>query len=74
MKVSTGQSQPEIVAAASLILYMVLGSPFLYQVLTHFAATGFCPDTSGVVGNGHVSEASEPPGACGWARANPLAV
>ena len=34
MKVSKGQSQPEIVAAAFLILYMVLGSPFLYQVLT----------------------------------------
>ena len=33
MQVSKGQSQPEIVAAASLILYMVLGSPFLYQVL-----------------------------------------
>ena len=36
MKVSKGgkgQSQPEIVAAAFLILYMVLGSPFLYQVL-----------------------------------------
>ena len=33
MKVSKGQSQPEIVAAAFLILYMALGSPFLYQVL-----------------------------------------
>ena len=33
MKVSKGQSRPEIVAAAFLILYMVLGSPFLYQVL-----------------------------------------
>ena len=33
MKVSEGQSQPEIVAAAFLILYMALGSPFLYQVL-----------------------------------------
>ena len=32
MKVSKGQSQPEIVAAAFLILYMVLGSPFVYQV------------------------------------------
>ena len=32
MKVSKGQSRPEIVAAAFLILYMVLGSPFLYQV------------------------------------------
>ena len=32
MKVSKGQSQPEIVAAAFIILYMVLGSPFL-QVL-----------------------------------------
>ena len=28
-----GRSQPEIVAAAFLLLYMVLGSPFLYQVL-----------------------------------------
>ena len=28
-----GQYQPEIVAAAFLLLYMVLGSPFLYQVL-----------------------------------------
>ena len=28
MKVSKGQSQPEIVAAAFLILYMVLGRPF----------------------------------------------
>ena len=38
MKVSKGQSQPEIVAAAFPILYMVLCSPFLYQVLivTHF--------------------------------------
>ena len=33
MKVSKGQSQPEIVAAAFLFLYMVLGSPFLYRVL-----------------------------------------
>ena len=33
MKVSKGQSQPEIVAAAFLLLCMVLGSPFLYQVL-----------------------------------------
>ena len=33
MKVSKGQSQPEIAAAAFVILYMVLGSPFLYQVL-----------------------------------------
>ena len=33
MKVSKGRSQPEIAAAAFLILYMVLGSPFLYQVL-----------------------------------------
>ena len=39
MKVSKGQSQPEVVAAAILILYMVLGSPFLYQVLivTHMS-------------------------------------
>ena len=33
MKVSKGRSQPEIVAAAFLILYMVLGRPLLYQVL-----------------------------------------
>ena len=34
MKVSKGQqSQPEIVAAAFFILYMVLGRPFLYRVL-----------------------------------------
>ena len=33
MRVSKGQSQPEIAAAAFLILYMVLGSPFVYQVL-----------------------------------------
>ena len=33
MKVSKGKTQPEIVAAAFLLLYMVLGSPFLYQVL-----------------------------------------
>ena len=33
MKVSKGQSRPEIVAAAFLSVYMVLGSPFLYQVL-----------------------------------------
>ena len=33
MKVSNGHSQPEKVAAASLILYMVLGRPFLYRVL-----------------------------------------
>ena len=33
MKVRKGQSQPEIVAAAFLVLYMVLGSPFVYQVL-----------------------------------------
>ena len=33
MKESTGQSQPEIVAAAFLILYMVLGRPFYYRVL-----------------------------------------
>ena len=33
MKVSKGQSQAEVAAAAFLILYMVLGSPFLYQVL-----------------------------------------
>ena len=37
MKVSKGESQPEIVAAAFLILYMAVGSPFLYQVfiVTH---------------------------------------
>ena len=41
MKVRKGQSQPEIVAAAFLFLYMVLGSPFLYQVLivTHMSFT-----------------------------------
>ena len=33
MKVSKGQSQPEIAAAAFLILYMVLGRPFEYRVL-----------------------------------------
>ena len=33
MKVSKGKTQPEIVAAAFLVVYMVLGSPFLYQVL-----------------------------------------
>ena len=33
MKVSKGQSQPEIVAAAFLIRYMVLGRPFYYRVL-----------------------------------------
>ena len=33
MKVSKGQSQPEIVAAAFSIPYMVLGSSFVYQVL-----------------------------------------
>ena len=33
MKVSKGQSQPEIVAAAFSISYMVLGSSFVYQVL-----------------------------------------
>ena len=47
MKVSQGKTQPEIVAAAFLILYMVLGSPFLYQVLivTHMGpshSTSFC--------------------------------
>ena len=30
MKISKGQSQPEIVAAAFLILYMVLGRPWKY--------------------------------------------
>ena len=33
MKVSKGQSQPEIVVAAFFVLYMVLGRPFYYQVL-----------------------------------------
>ena len=33
MKVSKGQSQPEIVAAAILILYTVLASPFFYRGL-----------------------------------------
>ena len=39
MKASKGHSQPEMVAAAFPILYMVRGSPFLYQVLivTHLA-------------------------------------
>ena len=43
MKVSKGQSQPEIVVAAFLLLYMVLGSPFLYQVLivTHLRVLVF---------------------------------
>ena len=44
MKVSKGQSQPEIAAAAFLILHMVLGRPFLYRVLimtfmTHLSLT-----------------------------------
>ena len=33
MKVRKEQSQPEIVAAAFLIPYMVLGRPFYYRVL-----------------------------------------
>ena len=33
MKLSKGQSQPEIVAAAFLIPYMVQGRPFKYRVL-----------------------------------------
>ena len=33
MKVGKGQSQPEIVAAAFRILYLVRGSPFLHHVL-----------------------------------------
>ena len=33
MKVSKGQSQPQIVAAAFLVLHMVLGRPFFYRVL-----------------------------------------
>ena len=33
MKVRKGQSQPEVVAAAFLILYMVLGRPFKYRVV-----------------------------------------
>ena len=33
MKVSKGRSQPEMVAAGFLILYIVLGRLFLYQVL-----------------------------------------
>ena len=45
MKVSKGQSQPEIVAAAFLILYMVLGSPSLYQVLIE-TQVGMLLDTS----------------------------
>ena len=32
-KVSKGRSQPEIAAAAFLVLYMVRGLPFLYRVL-----------------------------------------
>ena len=41
MKVSKGESQPEIVAAAFLILYMVLDAPFLYRsvlIVTHVAS------------------------------------
>ena len=34
MKVSKGRSQPKIGAAAFLILYIVLRSPFVYRVLT----------------------------------------
>ena len=41
MKVSKGQSQPEIVAAAFEILYMVLGSPFFNQVLIVTHMCGF---------------------------------
>ena len=33
IKVSKGQSQPQIAAAAFLTPYMVLGRPFQYQVL-----------------------------------------
>ena len=33
MKVSKGQSQPYIVAAALVFPYMVLGQPFEYRVL-----------------------------------------
>ena len=56
MKVSKGQSQPEIVAAAFLILYMVLGSPFLYRsvlIVTRLGATGtsFPPKKSEVKRN-----------------------
>ena len=40
-----GKTQPEIVSAAFLILYMVLGSPFLYQVLivTHLFTPPLVP-------------------------------
>ena len=42
MKVSKGQSQPEIAAAAFLVLFMVLGRPFKYRVLilTHVSFVG----------------------------------
>ena len=44
MKVSKGQSQPELVAAAFLILHMALDSPFLHRsvlIVTHLrSATG----------------------------------
>ena len=33
MKFSKGRSQPQIAAAAFLVLYMVLGGPCLYRVL-----------------------------------------
>ena len=42
MKVSKGQSQPETIAAAFLILYMVLGRPFYYQVLIMTHLFCFC--------------------------------
>ena len=43
MTVSKGQSQPQIAAAAFFILYLVLGRPFLYQVLimTHLRLSVF---------------------------------
>ena len=50
MKVSKGQSQPEIVAAAFLILYMVLGSHFLVlivMIVTHLGGTSMVFDFQG---------------------------
>ena len=44
MKVSKGKSQPELVAAASLLLYMVLGRPFLIQrvlIMTRYTPSVF---------------------------------
>ena len=53
MKVGKGQSQPEIVAAAFLNLY-ILGSPFLYHLLivTHVTNSGEVPSQDIVNSNG----------------------